>query len=224
MSTAVFIVLEGIDGAGTTTQAARLAERLRRDGRTAHVTREPSDGPIGKMVRGLLSGAIGDGIPARADMMALLFAADRLDHNVREIDAALASGSIVISDRYDLSSLAYQQAAAESVIPSEELVGWIRSLNRFARRPDLTLVLDVPAEAAAARRAARGGTPELYEKEALQARLAEIYRHGEALVPQDRLVHLDGTHSADAVEGAIAETVNAFLVARGSAHTRPGPC
>ena len=207
MSAGVFIVLEGIDGAGTTTQAKLLADRLHREGRSTHATREPSDGPIGKMIRGLLAPSLGPHAPPTAELMALLFAADRLDHVAREIDGMLATGAVVISDRYDLSSLAYQQAAAESSIPADQLVAWIRSLNRFARRPDLTLVLDVPAEMAQARRQARGQATELYEKEALQARLADIYAEAEALVPGDRLVHIDGSVPATEVEAAIARAV-----------------
>src|SRR4051812_35922446 len=96
------IALEGVDGAGTTTQAQRLAVLL---GARAHVTREPSGGPLGQLLRQLLSGAHADLDPAA---VALLFAADRLDHLSREVEPALARGQHVITDRYLLSSLAYQ--------------------------------------------------------------------------------------------------------------------
>ena len=105
-----FVVLEGMDGAGTTTQAARLAEALRARGVHVRLTREPSDGPIGMMVRQVLTGRIvspAGRAPGWATM-ALLFAADRMDHVESEIEPFLLAGGTVISDRYDASSLAYQ--------------------------------------------------------------------------------------------------------------------
>src|SRR5262249_58217852 len=93
----MLVVLEGLDGAGTTTQTSRLIEHLRARGRDAHATREPSDGPIGRLLRAFLAGAHG---PVDATTMALLFAADRADHLAREVEPALARGAIVVSDRW----------------------------------------------------------------------------------------------------------------------------
>ena len=141
-----FVVLEGIDGAGTTTQMGKLASRLRAVGnKVVRATREPSDGPIGMMVRQILTGRIvaPGGAPGWATM-ALLFAADRMDHVESEIEPILAEGGIVISDRYDASSLAYQSVSSGR--GGEQAVDWIRQLNRHALRPDLTIVLDVSAE------------------------------------------------------------------------------
>src|SRR3989442_1021120 len=98
-----FIVLEGIDGAGTTTQTVELSVALRKDGRKVVVTREPSGRWVGQLIREVLVGQ--KMFPPAA--VALLFAADRLDHLEREIKPALAGGEDVISDRYLLSSLAY---------------------------------------------------------------------------------------------------------------------
>jgi dTMP kinase len=148
----------------------------------------------------VLPGSAGGGSPGW-ETMALLFAADRLDHLEAEVRPAIARGAMVISDRYDLSSLAYQSATAPPGDPGrrEEVTAWIRELNRPARRPDLTLVLDVRAEVAAQRRASRGGVRELYEGLELQARLAEAYAHAEKLVPGDRLVHIDGNQAVASV-------------------------
>ena len=152
-----FVVLEGIDGAGTTTQVAKLVERLRREGAPpVRATREPSDGPIGALVRQVLSGRIvspGGRAPGWATM-ALLFAADRMDHVESEIEPFLADGGIVVSDRYDASSLAYQSVSSGS--GGERAVDWIRQLNTHALRPDLTIVVDLPPDVAAERRASRG--------------------------------------------------------------------
>ena len=186
-----FIVLDGIDGSGTTTQAHRLVAALQAAGHQALFTCEPSSGPIGRQIRQLLSGGAEQGgadEPSRAwDTLALLFAADRLDHVAREIRPALSAGIHVVCDRYDLSSLAYQSATA---VPGTDPVPWIRALNQRALRPDLTLVLDVDPDVAEARRAARGQPAELFERRDLQRRLAQLYARAELLVPGDRLLHL----------------------------------
>jgi dTMP kinase len=195
----VFVVVEGIDGAGTTTQVERYAAYLRERRREVHVTREPSTGPIGVFIREILAGRVT--LPSRpeGDLMAQLFAADRLDHVRGEVEPALARGAVVLSDRYDLSSLGYQSVASTSRLPAHELVAWIRSLNRFARRPDVTLVVNVSPEVAAGRRERRGTAQDLYEEGALQARLAKAYAHAEALVPGDRVIHVRGDGDIDTV-------------------------
>jgi dTMP kinase len=207
-----FIVFEGIDGAGTSTQAERYAAHLRRAGRSVHVTHEPSSGPIGALIRQVLRGQLTLSNPCHAELMALLFAADRLDHVAAEIAPHVEQGGVVLSDRYDLSSLAYQSITASgSGHDPAHVVTWIRTLNRAARRPDVTVVLDVDAHVAAARRQARGGAPELFDGLDLQARLAEAYRGAEALVPGDRVIHLDGNPSADEVTAAVVATLTPFV-------------
>ncbi|MEO8214263.1 MAG: dTMP kinase, partial [Myxococcales bacterium] len=115
----LFVVLEGIDGSGTTTQLDRLVEHLRERGRQAVATREPSTGPIGRLLREILLGQhvvpmpAGGASPVDGRAMALLFAADRRDHLGREVEPALTNGADVVSDRYILSSLAYQAVEAE---------------------------------------------------------------------------------------------------------------
>lgn len=191
-----FIVLEGIDGSGTTTQGNLLALTLEREGVPALFTHQPSKGPLGQSLRRLLSSAAED--PSRAwDCMALLFAADRLDHVAREIEPALSSGVTVVCDRYDLSSLAYQSATSPA---GEAALPWLRALNARAPRPDLTLVLDIDADIAERRRALRGGPAEMYEKRELQRRLAEIYAAAENLVVGDRLAHVPAEGSVEAVQ------------------------
>jgi len=109
------IVLEGIDGSGTTTQTERLVEHLRRRGRTAVSTREPSAGPIGRLLREVLLGhhRISRDVSLDGQTMAMLFAADRFDHLQREVEPLLAAGNDVVSDRYLMSSLAYQAEEAD---------------------------------------------------------------------------------------------------------------
>jgi dTMP kinase len=185
------IVIEGLDGAGTTTQARRLADHL---GAAAHLTREPSDGPIGRLIREMLSG--GHAIPGATvsqSTFGLLFAADRLDHIQREVEPAIAAGKLVISDRWYHSSLAYQGTGADR--------DWITNLNTRALRPELTLFLRVRPEVAAQRRVARGQTEELFEAIEMQravdagylATIAELSANGE------RIETLDGELPPDQV-------------------------
>jgi dTMP kinase len=111
-----FIVIEGVDGAGTTTQTGLLVQALRGRGLPVRSTREPSDGPIGTMLRQILTGRIvvpgmSGTRPPTWTTMALLFAADRLDHLEAEVVPNLMDGVTVVSDRYDLSSIAYQSVS-----------------------------------------------------------------------------------------------------------------
>jgi dTMP kinase len=207
--TGSLIVFEGIDGAGTTTQIERYAKRLRERRRLVHVTSEPSAGPIGTMLRQMLSGRLTLSGQHQAQLMALLFAADRLDHVANEIAPHLRDGAVVLCDRYDLSSLAYQTATARA--EPREAEEWVRSLNRYAIRPDVTVVIDTTPQVAEQRRRGRTGAPELYEVSELQVRLAALYKDAERLVPGDRFIHLDGDADADAVSAAVNAALDPIL-------------
>ncbi len=206
------MVIEGIDGAGTTTQVARLAERLKKTGaRAVRTTREPSDGPVGTLVRQVLTGRIvlpGGRAPGWTTM-ALLFAADRMDHVESEIEPFLASGGIMLSDRYDASSLAYQSVSSGR--GGDATIEWIRSINRYALRPDLTIVLDVPAEVGAARREARGEAAQLYEQNEVQRALAVFYRELARHLPEDRIVLVEASGSVEEVERRVAAAYDAHF-------------
>lgn len=198
------IVLEGVDGAGTTTQSRRLCDHLNASGRPAHLTREPSDGPVGRLIREVLHGAHAPFDPAA---MALLFAADRRDHLAREIEPQLAAGVHVVSDRYVLSSWVYQARFVEAE--------WVWRLNALAPPADLTLLLDVPAEVAAARRESRGGPAEIYDALDLQRSIAAAYRQllgAEAVKNRgEHLVRVDGALPADEVFAHIRTEVDRCL-------------
>jgi len=198
------IVLEGLDGAGTTTQAKRLVEHLIARGGKAHLTREPSDGPIGVLIRQMLTG--GHAIPGQAiaqSTFGLLFAADRLDHLQREVEPHLAAGATVVSDRYYHSSLAYQGTGADR--------DWITLLNARARKPDLTLFLQVRPEVAAARRVAAGRVQELFEDLRMQEEVAAGYKAtlSELAAQGERIETIDGEASADEVFARIVALVGA---------------
>lgn len=211
----MFIVLEGIDGSGTTTQAARLARTLEARGARVHATREPSTGPVGRLLRQALTGTLtADERPVQLDFcaMALLFAADRMDHVRREIEPALARGEVVISDRYDLSSLIYQ---SETSPDAAQYLPWLTGLNAQALRPDVTLVLSVDADVALARRRTRGGADELFEVPELQMRLAARYAEAPRYLPSDRIVVLDASASPERVEEAILVALGPHLASLG---------
>ena len=187
-------MLEGLDGAGTTTQAKRLVERIRAGGGQAHLTREPSDGPIGRLIREMLTGkhAI-EGQRIAQSTFGLLFAADRMDHVQREVDVQLAAGATVVSDRWYHSSLAYQGTGADR--------DWIAMLNARARRPDLTIFLEVRPEVAAQRRVAAGRVQELFEDLRMQEEVAAGYQAtlAELMAQGERIEIIDGEAPPDAV-------------------------
>lgn len=194
------IVIEGLDGAGTTTQVKRLVAYIRDKGGKAHATREPSDGPVGRLIREMLTGD--HAIPGQKlsqSTFGLLFAADRLDHLQREVEPRLAAGELVISDRWYHSSLAYQGTGAER--------DWIAMLNARARRPDLTIFLEVRPEVAAHRRAAAGRVQELFEDLRMQEEVAAGYKAtiAELTAQGERIESIDGEASPDTVFAAIVK-------------------
>jgi dTMP kinase len=210
-----FIVIEGIDGCGSTTHSKLLAKTLRGTGREVVHTCEPTAGPIGSMIRQVLQHRlfVPDVSGPRSfawSTMALLFAADRLDHLDSTVLPALRDGAVVISDRYDLSSVAYQSATAPG---GESVVPWIRQLNSCALRPDLTVVINVPLEVAEARRQSRGGKEEIFENRAIQERLVGLYQRAEELTPGDNIVHVSGIGEQPEVAARIIEAIQGALPA-----------
>ncbi len=204
-----FIVLEGIDGAGTTSQLRHVVEWLERRGELVHATREPTDGPIGLMLRQVLRGRIvatpgqarGEAKKEPLDpaAVALLFAADRLDHLHNEIVPQLEAGRHVVCDRYVLSSLAYQSLETD--------LRFVRNINEKALAPDLTIFLRVRAEVAMARIEGSRTHKEVFEQLPLQKRVAaayekllESYRDGEVVI-------LDGEEEMSMVTSRVRGTL-----------------
>jgi len=184
----IFIAVEGIDGAGTTTFTQGLTEAMSGHGLSIHRTAEPSTGPVGRLLRELLKSAE---TPDPA-VYALLFAADRRHHWLTEILPRLEKGTWVITDRYVLSSLAYQGI--------EEDVAWVSNCNARAPLPAVTFFLDLPFDVAQARIQRRGGVRENLENAVFQEKVAQRYRElsrtfGSSLVtldsmnPPNHLIH-----------------------------------
>ncbi|ACS89216.1 MULTISPECIES: dTMP kinase [Thermococcus] len=139
----IFIVLEGIDGAGKSTQAKMLAKWFENRGYEVVLTKEPTDTAFGKLIRRLvlIGGKEGiiDGARISKEAEALLFAADRAEHVKKLIEPSIKAGKVVISDRYFYSSLAYQWARGLDL-------NWLINLNAFAPRADLVILLDLPVK------------------------------------------------------------------------------
>jgi dTMP kinase len=159
-----FIVIEGIDGTGKSTQSRRLASWFEAQGREVVVSREPTDGPWGRKLRE--SAASGRLSPA--DELDY-FLKDRQQHVTELIAPALAAGKVVILDRYYFSSMAYQ--GCRGFDPAE-----IRRLNEaIAPVPDLLLILDVDVDVGLVRIGARGDTANEFEKRDSLQRCREIF-------------------------------------------------
>lgn len=164
MSQGLFIVIEGIDGTGKSTQAKRLAEWFRARGREVVLSREPTDGPWGKKLR---ESATSGRLSPEEELECFLN--DRREHVKMTIKPALGEGKVVILDRYYFSTMAYQ--GARGFDPAE-----IRRRNEaFAPQPDLLLILDLSVESAHGRIGSRGDTANEFEQRDTLTRCREIF-------------------------------------------------
>ena len=204
MTRGKFIVFEGIDGSGKSTHAVLLKERLEKEGYRVFLTREPTDGEAGVLLRRCLTGKAD--LPEQA--IAGLFMTDRLDHILNPktgILHHLEEGEIVLCDRYYFSSFAYNGSYA----PME----WVIELNRLAMeklRPDLTLFLDIRPETFLSRIEGRGST-ERYEKVEVLKKVRENYFKAFSLLPEEKVCVVDNGRtieaSAEDVYRAVKEAI-----------------
>ena len=202
-STGTFVVFEGGEGSGKTTQIARLAAFMRAKNLTVVTTREPGGTVVGQSIRALLLDPATGELSPRTE--ALLYAADRAEHVAAVIAPALSSGDVVLSDRYVDSSLAYQGAGRELKLDDVAL------LSQWATDslvPDLTVVLDIDPRVGMSR---FEGADRL---EALSLDFHDRVRQGfldlAAHAPSRYLV-VDGTQSPDVVESLIQARVIELL-------------
>lgn len=201
------IALEGIDGCGKSTQAWLLAERMRQEGIACYATMEPTDSPIGSLIRQIMTGRV------KTDnrVIAPLFVADRLDHLLNEVNGILhkvEEGITVISDRYYFSSYAYQgvDLPMDWVIRANEP-------NSSILRPALTVFLDIPPKLALERISRNRFQQELFEEEARLVQVRQKYMEAfRALEGEEQVAVLDGDKSPQAVAEAIWEEVRKYMI------------
>ena len=182
----IFIVIEGIDGAGKSTQAKLLAKWFETKGYDVVLTKEPTDTAFGKLIRKLvLTGGregIIDGAKISHEAEALLFAADRAEHVKKLIEPSIKAGKVVISDRYFYSSLAYQWARGLDL-------EWLINLNKFAIRPDLVILLDLPVKESMKRINGRQLKSEFDRIAELQKKVRENYLKLVEMFPEMKIVN-----------------------------------
>ncbi|MET0742051.1 MAG: dTMP kinase [Microvirga sp.] len=201
--TGLFITFEGGEGAGKSTQIERLRGRLEANGHPVLVTREPGGSPRAERIRAFI---LAGGAKSHGPFVeTLLFAAARVDHLDETIRPALAGGRIVLCDRFADSTRAYQ-GASSGLDP--DVIDAIERVTVGGTRPDLTFILDLPAEAGLARakrrRETRGDVADRFEAESLT--FHETLREAFLAIARrepDRCVLVDGSGPADAV----AETI-----------------
>jgi dTMP kinase len=225
------VIIEGPDGSGKGEQARRLQARL--VGRVPHgstLTTEPTDGPIGRLIRQ----ALRHDVTLAPRAMGALYAADRLDHVATCIEPALARGAVVVCDRFELSNRVYRAAeqpvrrckrcswetwTEEFIVfcqacgcgllswPRADALNYARALSRGIMRPDVTIVLMAPLAVCAARRRARGGVDELYDGGELQARVHALYARAAELLPGERVAMVDADAEPEVVEARVWSVV-----------------
>ena len=220
MAEGKLIAFEGIDGSGVSTQADLLRSWLLKKGLECYLTKEPSEGPLGANIRlalakRLVYGGGGSSLEEPShQILALMFAADRLDHLAIDILPKLAIGINVITDRYYLSSLAYQGLEMET--------SWIESINSYAKKPDLTVLIDTPVAISQKRMQRQRWHVELYEdveqlekvRQKYLAVATELTKRGE------RIVAIDGRDSIQAVQREVVRAIQGIL-SKSRSRTRP---
>jgi len=204
--TGALVTVEGVEGAGKTTQAARLADALRRDGREVVLTREPGGTELGRALRRMLLDESSPGPTAETEL--LLYLADRAEHVRRLVRPAIERGAIVIADRFSDSTIAYQSSGRG--LPLET----VRAIDEFARggvAPVLTFVLDLPPEEGLLR--ARSVAPaDRLERESLEFhRRVRSGFHEIARAAPERVVVLDARRPVDELARDIADRTRVAL-------------
>lgn len=207
MKKGVFIAFEGIDGSGKSTQISLLADKIREKGVRCFETCEPSGGPIGSMIRQILTGRI------KTDnrVIAAMFAADRLDHLLNEVDGVVhkrEEGIAVITDRYYFSSYAYHSVD----VPME----WVIRTNEESAkilRPDLTVFLDISADTAMERITKNRFHQELFEKKERLIKVRDNYfKAFELMKEEENVLIVDGNQSPELISEIIWKEIEPLFL------------
>ncbi|MCR5041890.1 MAG: dTMP kinase [Clostridia bacterium] len=203
-----FIVFEGLDGTGKSTKLDLAAKLLYENGKSVHCTAEPTDSPVGRLLRSALAG--GFVLPPAA--AAALFTADRIDHCAKEgtgIRDRLSRGEYVLSSRYYYSTLAYQgmDCPLETILPI--------AVNPAVIKPDLCIFLDAPASVCAERIARRaeetGQTVEIFEKESVLERVRESFYRVFEVLGEENIVIVNTDCPPEEANARVAEAILGVL-------------
>lgn len=206
MKKGCFIVFEGIDGAGKSTQARLLSERLEGLGRRVVMTAEPTDLASGRELRRVLRGEV-----KKSDCeIAAMFTLDRIAHNTdadQGIEALLSEGACIICDRYYYSTLAYQGSVVD--------YGWVKAMNTICpeiRHPDVCIFLDLTPEQSMKRISVGRDSVEIYENEETLARVRDTFMKViEDMRETDRIEIVDASGEIEKISDRIFEIVEAVL-------------
>ncbi|MBO7249768.1 MAG: dTMP kinase [Clostridia bacterium] len=206
MSKGMFIVFEGIDGAGKSTQVRILAEKLEKLGKKVYITAEPTTLPSGVELRRVLSGNVKK-TPAE---IAIMFAEDRVAHNQNAecgIERMLEEGAFILCDRYYYSSLAYQG--------SQTSYEWVRTLNTRCpeiRHPDICIFLDLTPEESMKRITAGRDSTEIYESEEILARVRDTFMKVlEDMSSEDKIEIIDASKDIDSIAERVFAAISPLI-------------
>lgn len=202
MSRGIFIAFEGIDGSGKSTQIQMLTDKIMKKGIRCYQTCEPSSGPIGSLTRQILTGRI------KTDnrVIAAMFAADRLDHLLNEVDGIvkkIEEGIAVVTDRYYFSSYAYHSVD----VPMD----WVIKTNEESAkilRPDVTIFIDIDADTAMERITKNRFHTELFEKKSRLEKVRNNYLKAfDLLKEEEKVIIVDGTRTPEEIAEEIWENL-----------------
>ncbi len=206
MKKGIFIAFEGIDGSGKSTQIQLLMKKIEEKKVRCYQTCEPSSGPIGSLTRQILTGRI----QTDNRVIAAMFAADRLDHLLNEVDGIvkkIEDGIHVITDRYYFSSYAYHSVD----VPMD----WVIKTNEESAkvlRPDLTVFVDISAKEAMERITRNRFHKELFEKESRLRKVRENYLKAfELMKEEEKILIVDGTKTPEEIAEVIWKEVEGLL-------------
>ncbi len=195
-----FIVLEGLDGSGISSQATFLETHLRKQGYKTLLTKEPTGGLIGGMIREALK----QDWKTSYKSLQLLFCADRARHLEEEIEPALEADRIVVCDRYMFSTLAYGFAAGVDT-------HWLFNVNREFRLPDLTIFIDISPDISLSRIAKGREKRELFEKREALSKVRKAYLN---LAKRFRFKIVNGENGVEETSRDVQQIVDGFLTRR----------
>jgi len=182
------IVIEGIDGSGTTTQSQMLVQWMKNQKIPAILAREPTDQKIGKLIRE----SIFDSGKMAPESLALLFAADRVEHCNKIIQPNLENGVFVVSDRYFLSSIVYQSIQLCQSGKTKDPINWLKIINQGSLQETITIVLKVDPAVAIKRIRDRSSHRDMFETETFIKKTAGIYEQSHKILTDRRIVYVDG--------------------------------